>query len=123
MKVQNCFRLKIQIHSSSEIWFPEIVPSALKETIEVETVLKGKLRESDPIQTTLPMTSPEDLLKYLFNDVGLVCLMRKSENIGPVAKLQIVNGVTCLEGIISRLLCTVTVQSSVSLGRKLPAVF
>ena len=71
MKVQNCFRLKFQIHSFIRNLFPEIVPSALKETIEVETVLKGKLRESDPIQTTLPMTSPEDLLKYLFNDVGL----------------------------------------------------
>ena len=39
--------------------------------MEVETVLKGKLRESDPVQTVLPMTSPEDLLRYLFGNVGV----------------------------------------------------
>jgi hypothetical protein len=37
----------------------------------VKTVVKGKLRESDPIPAELPMTSPDDLLRYLFCVVGL----------------------------------------------------
>ena len=37
----------------------------------MKTVVKGKLRESDPIPAELPMTSPDDLLRYLFCVVGL----------------------------------------------------
>ena len=33
--------------------------------------MRGKLRESDPVPVDIPMTLPEDLLRYLFCDVGL----------------------------------------------------
>ena len=43
----------------------------LQDSKQVNTVLKGKLRQSDPVPAELPMTIPEELLKYLFCDLGL----------------------------------------------------
>lgn len=44
---------------------------SLQETVQVQTMMRGKLRESDPVPVDIPITLPEDLLRYLFCDVGL----------------------------------------------------
>ena len=51
--------------------FPPITIISLQETVQVQTMMRGKLRESDPVPVDIPMTLPEDLLRYLFCDVGL----------------------------------------------------
>lgn len=43
----------------------------VQETLEVETLVKGKLRESDPVPRNIPVILPDKLLTYLFNDLGL----------------------------------------------------
>lgn len=43
----------------------------LEDTVLVNTFVKGKLRESDPIPTEVPMILPEDLLRYLFQTLGV----------------------------------------------------
>ncbi len=37
----------------------------------METLVKGKLRESDPVPRNIPVILPDKLLTYLFNDLGL----------------------------------------------------
>ena len=34
-------------------------------------MVKGKLRESDPVPKMIPMVLPEDLLTYLYGELGL----------------------------------------------------
>lgn len=48
-----------------------LCPRALEETTWVETLVRGKLRESDPVPQMLPMVLPENLLHYLFQTLEL----------------------------------------------------